>query len=91
MLASQILVSPLYLIKPHYYYTAIAVTKQGFGILVTTLTQWWAPTLVRVSGDSSVEGQLLQTSNGRLETKFPERLIIIANHQVCHSESYPVL
>lgn len=47
-----------------------------------TMTQWWAPTIVRVSGDESVRGQLLQTLDGNLLCKFPERLVMIANHQV---------
>jgi hypothetical protein len=61
----------------------MALTKQSFGIVVTTLTQWWAPTLVRISGDASVEGQLRETPEGLAECQFPERLVMIANHQAC--------
>ena len=47
-----------------------------------TMTQWWAPTTVRISGDSSVRGQLLKTTDGSLYCNFPERMIMIANHQI---------
>lgn len=47
-----------------------------------TMTQWWAPTIVRVSGDSTMRGQLLQTTDGQLLCNFPERMILIANHQI---------
>ena len=47
-----------------------------------TMTQWWAPTIVRVSGDSTMRGQLLQTVDGALLCDFPQRLILIANHQI---------
>jgi hypothetical protein len=38
--------------------------------------------VVRVSGDASVAGQLRKTADGRVELHFPERLVMIANHQV---------
>ena len=79
---TQILGSPLYFLNKDYYYAYMALTKQSFGLVITTNTQWFSPTLVRVSGDASIRGQLKQTSDGRLETAFPERLILIANHQV---------
>lgn len=46
------------------------------------MTQCWAPTVVRVSGHKSVRGQLLKTTDGNLLSNFPERLILIANHQI---------
>ena len=79
---TQILGSPLYLINRDYYYAYMALTKQSFGILITTITAWFSPTVIRVSGDKSVRGQLLQTKDGRLHTNFPERLIMMANHQI---------
>lgn len=60
----------------------MAMTKESFGIFVTTLTHWWAPTVVRISGDKSVAGQLQRTKDGRVELQFPERLVLIANHQL---------
>lgn len=79
---TQILGCPLYFLNKDYYYAYMALTKQSFGLLITANTQWFSPTLIRVSGDASIRGQLKQTSDGRLETAFPERLIFIANHQV---------
>ena len=80
--ATQIIGAPLYFINRDYYYAYMAWTKQSFGILITTVTQWFSPTVVRVSGDASVVGQLRLTADGRLELDFPERLILIANHQL---------
>ncbi len=79
---TQIIGSPLYFFNKDYYYAYMALTKQSFGLLITTLTQRFSPTLIHVSGDASMRGQLKQTSDGRLETTFPERLIMIANHQL---------
>ena len=62
--ASQILGSPLYLINEDWYNAWIAFTKQSWGILITTMTHCWAPTIVRVSGDKSVRGQLRQSMEG---------------------------
>ena len=79
---TQILGWPLYLINKDHYYAYMALTKQSFGLVATTTTAWFSPTIIRVSGDKSVRGQLLQTKDGRLETRFPERLVMIANHQI---------
>jgi 1-acyl-sn-glycerol-3-phosphate acyltransferase len=80
--ASQFLGSPLYLINKDWYNAWIAFTKQSFGLLTMTLTQCWAPTVMKISGDASVRGQLLKTVDGQLVCDFPERLVLIANHQI---------
>ncbi|KAL9010118.1 MAG: hypothetical protein Q9173_004917 [Seirophora scorigena] len=80
--ATQSLGCPLYVINKDYYYAYMALTKQSFGIFIITITQWFSPTVIRISGHASVRDQLLQTRNGRLETRFPERLVMIANHQL---------
>ena len=46
------------------------------------MTQWWAPTIVRVSGDSTMRGQLLRSVDGSLLCDFPQRMVLIANHQI---------
>jgi 1-acyl-sn-glycerol-3-phosphate acyltransferase len=79
---TQLVGSPLYLIHKDYYYSYMAYTKQCFGLMITALTEWGAPTLFRVSGDESVRGQLHLSEDGILQTTFPERLVMIANHQV---------
>lgn len=58
------------------------MTKRSFGVFVTYLTQRWAPTVVRISGDSSVAGQLHTTKDGKVELLFPDRLVMVANHQL---------
>ncbi|KAL9112130.1 MAG: hypothetical protein Q9227_003507 [Pyrenula ochraceoflavens] len=80
--ASQFLGAPLYLINKDWYNSWIAFTKQSFGILTSTMTQFWAPTKVRISGDSTVRGQLLKTVDGDLLCNFPDRLVLMANHQI---------
>jgi 1-acyl-sn-glycerol-3-phosphate acyltransferase len=80
--ATQIIGCPLYFINKDYYYAYMALTKQSFGILITTITQWFSPTVIRVSWDKSVRGQLKKTADGRLQLSFPERLTMLANHQI---------
>lgn len=60
----------------------MAYTKECFAILITCLTQWWAPTTVRVSGDSSMIGQLIRKKDGSLKCNFADRLVLMANHQL---------
>jgi 1-acyl-sn-glycerol-3-phosphate acyltransferase len=78
----QLIGCPLYFIRKDYYYAYMALTKKSFGILIITITQWGAPTRIRVSGDKSIRGELHQTKDGHLKTMFPDRLVLIANHQV---------
>ncbi|KAI0123985.1 acyltransferase-like protein [Xylariales sp. AK1849] len=80
--ATQFLGSPLYWINRDLYYSYMSLTKQSFGLLATTMTHWWAPTRIRISGDTSVAGQLSLTPDGRVECAFPERIVMIANHQI---------
>ena len=79
---TQLFGIPLYLFNKDYYYAYMALTKQSFGILATTITHWFSPTVIRVSGHQSVRGQLRCTKEGLLETNFPERLIMTTNHQI---------
>ena len=60
----------------------MAYTKECFAILVTCLTQWWAPTTVKVSGDSSMIGQLIRRKDGSLKCNFADRMLLMANHQL---------
>jgi 1-acyl-sn-glycerol-3-phosphate acyltransferase len=79
---TQLIGAPLYFIDRNYFNSFIAMTKRSFGIAITALTEWASPTPVRVSGDKSVQGQVALMKNGRLKHCFPERLVLIANHQV---------
>jgi 1-acyl-sn-glycerol-3-phosphate acyltransferase len=80
--ASQFIGAPLKLIDAKFYEAYMAWTKESFAVLMTTITQWWAPTVVRVSGDESMKGQLFQMDDGTLKCNFPHRLILMGNHQL---------
>jgi len=80
--ATQFLGAPLKMIDPKFYEAYMAFTKQSFGVLITTMTQWWSPTVVRVSGDRSIPKQLFHKPDGTLECRFPKRLVMMANHQL---------
>ena len=80
---TQVIGSPLYFINRDWYYAYMAMTKRSFALMSTLTTQIWVPTTVRISGDASVAGQIRPTKEGGVEFDFPERMILIANHQVC--------
>lgn len=82
IVATQILGAPLYWINRDFYYAYMALTKQSFLLLITTITHWSGPTLMRVSGDESVSGQIRKTTDGSVEYRFPDRIVMVANHQV---------
>lgn len=80
--ASQFIGAPLKLVDPKFYDAYMAWTKESFAVLMTTITQWWSPTVVRVSGDESMKEQLYQMDDGTLKCNFPHRLVLMANHQL---------
>lgn len=79
---AQLLGLPLYFVNKDWFYAWTALTKQFFGLLITTMTQWFSPTVVRISGDKSVAGLLRQDTNGMLQLDFDDRAVLIANHQL---------
>ncbi|KAK3366148.1 acyltransferase-domain-containing protein [Lasiosphaeria ovina] len=79
---TQLIGAPLYWINHDLYYAYMSLTKQSFGVTITTMTKWWGPTTIRISGDASVAGQIRKTKDGLVEFTFPERMIMIANHQI---------
>ena len=79
---NQLLGGPLYFISKDWFYAYMALTKQHFGLLITTMTQWWSPTIVRISGDKSVAGLLKQNEDGTLQVNFGERAVLMSNHQI---------
>ena len=83
---TQLIGLPLYWVNRDIYDAYMTLTKESFGILITTMTNWWSPTIIRISGDASVAEQIRKTRDGRVELLFPERLIMIANHQVRGSQ-----
>ena len=86
---TQFIGAPLYFYDKDLFYAWMAMTKQHFGIVASTMTYWWAPTKMRVSGDESVRGQMRKTEDGRLECDFPERMVLIANHNVRAARTEP--
>ncbi|OLL27007.1 putative acyltransferase [Neolecta irregularis DAH-3] len=82
IVSTQVIGAPLHFCKKDWYYAHIARTKAAFGIVLIVATQWFAPAPVYISGDKSVRGQLHRSKDGRLETSFPERIIMISNHQI---------
>ena len=79
---SQVLGAPVSLVNQEWYNSWISYTKKSFAVLTMTMTERWAPTVVKVSGDASMRGQLFQSSKGELLCNFPRRLVMIANHQI---------
>ncbi|EME43661.1 hypothetical protein DOTSEDRAFT_72876 [Dothistroma septosporum NZE10] len=82
MHGAQLLGIPLYWINRDWFYAWMAMTKQFFGIFITTMTNWWSPTVVRVSGDKSVAGLLKQDASGMVSLEFGDRAVLMANHQL---------
>lgn len=80
--------TPLYFINKKAWYDYMALTKRAGSLLILTITQWWSPTIARVSGDASVAGQMRLDKNGSLRCDFPERMVITANHQIYTDWSY---
>lgn len=64
------------------FYSYMALTKQSFGLTITAMTHIWSSTTIRISGDASMNGQIQKTADGRVQFNFPERVVLIANHQV---------
>jgi 1-acyl-sn-glycerol-3-phosphate acyltransferase len=85
---TQLIGSPLYWYDRDMYYKYMAHTKQSFALLSMSVTEWWGPTVIRISGDASVAGQIRQTEDGRVQFSFPDRLVLIANHQIYTDWSY---
>ncbi|KAM4064507.1 acyltransferase domain-containing protein [Hirsutella rhossiliensis] len=79
---SQTVGAPLYFIKRDWFYPYMAMTKRSFALTTTVMTQIWGPTTIRISGDESVAGQIRMTKGGGVEFRFPERLVLVANHQI---------
>ncbi|KAK9331938.1 acyltransferase-domain-containing protein [Lipomyces starkeyi] len=79
---TQLLGLPIRLISKDWFHAYVDYTKQSFGLVLATVTQWWSPTPVHVVGDRSVAGLMRRTEDGRLATKFGDRVVLIANHQI---------
>lgn len=79
---TQVVGLPLYFINREWYYAYMAMTKRYFALITSFMTNIWGPTTVRISGDESVAGQIRATDDGFVEFDFPERIVLVANHQI---------
>ncbi|KAM6509285.1 hypothetical protein FSOLCH5_012286 [Fusarium solani] len=79
---TQFIGAPLYFFNRDWYYAYMAMTKRSFCLTITVMTQIWGPTTIRISGDESVAGQIKLRPDGGVQFEFPERLVLIANHQI---------
>ena len=82
---TQLIGSPLYFVNREWYYAYMAMTKRSFALVTSLMTHIWGPTMIRISGDASVAGQIHPTADGGVECHFPERIVLIANHQVSYT------
>jgi lysocardiolipin and lysophospholipid acyltransferase len=78
----QWLGAPLYFYAQGHYYSWQALCKQHFALVLVSLTGWWTPTTAYVTWDPSVAGEVQQTASGDIKLSFPERLVLISNHQL---------
>ncbi|KPM37833.1 hypothetical protein AK830_g8748 [Neonectria ditissima] len=79
---TQLIGAPLYVINREWFYAYMAMTKRSFAITTAVMTHIWGATTIRISGDESVAGQIKATPDGGVQFNFPERLVLIANHQI---------
>ncbi|RIA82640.1 acyltransferase-domain-containing protein, partial [Glomus cerebriforme] len=80
---SQFLSLLLWPFSHSYYHSYIKHTQRCFGILLVAINQFFAPSNFVITLDKSAKGVLKQSWNGaKVELDMPERLILIANHQI---------
>ncbi len=79
---TQLIGAPLYFVNKEMFYAYMAMTKRSFSLVITVMTRIWGRTTIRVSGDESVAGQIKKMPDGTVQFDFPERIVMIANHQV---------
>lgn len=84
----QWLGAPLYWCNQGWSYCWQAVVKESTALLLLSLNQWRTPMIAQVSSDSSIQGQIRKTPGRKIIFDFPDRIVLIANHQV--SDSYTI-
>ncbi|PHH63186.1 hypothetical protein CDD81_6237 [Ophiocordyceps australis] len=73
---------PLYWFNREWFYAHMALTKRHFSLLIILMTQIWGSTTIRISGDASVAGEIKPAKRGGVVFSFPERMVMVANHQI---------
>ncbi|KAM3475309.1 hypothetical protein MY5147_003798 [Beauveria neobassiana] len=79
---TQLVGAPLYFVNKDMFYAYMAMTKRSFALVIIVMTRIWGRTTIRVSGDESVAGQIKKMPDGTVQFDFPERMVMIANHQI---------
>jgi lysocardiolipin and lysophospholipid acyltransferase len=82
MALTQYIGALFYFINKDFFYAWMAFIKSGISIMLVTITQLWAPTIVTVSGDRSVSEQIHQLPDGTIQLDFSDRMVLLSNHQV---------
>ncbi|CAG8484150.1 7683_t:CDS:2 [Funneliformis mosseae] len=73
----------LWPLQNNLYHNYIKHTQRCFGILLVAINQFFAPSNFVITLDKSTEDILKQSWNGaKIDLDMPERLILIANHQI---------
>ncbi|USW52985.1 Putative phospholipid/glycerol acyltransferase [Septoria linicola] len=80
--AQQYFGLPLYWLNKKLYYHWQAAVKESAALLLLGLNQWRAPTTVNISWDASVEGQIRWSETGKAMFDAPDRMVLLANHQI---------
>ncbi|ANB13304.1 Cst26p [Sugiyamaella lignohabitans] len=79
---TQLVGYPIKYVSEPFFHAWVDFTKQSFGLLLVVVTQYWTPVKVTVSGDKSVKGIFSLDEKSLLQTKIPDRAIVISNHQL---------
>ncbi|KAG9295389.1 hypothetical protein G9A89_013418 [Geosiphon pyriformis] len=80
---SQFLGLLLWPFSKAYYQYYILQTQKSFGVLLMAINQFFAPSNFVITTDDSAKDVIKQTWNGaKVELNIPERIVLIANHQI---------
>ncbi|CAN6674409.1 2-acyl-1-lysophosphatidylinositol acyltransferase [Trichomonascus vanleenenianus] len=79
---------PIKFVAPEVYRAWIDITKQSYGIYLTSMNQLWTPTEAVISGDKSMEGLFSLNPDGTLKTNFGGHTVLISNHQLYSDWAY---
>lgn len=78
----QWLGGPLYWVNKRWFYAWQAKAKGLYAMVLITLNQWCSPSMVKISGDLDIKSQIRRTTSGNVVLDFPDRIVLVANHQI---------
>ncbi|CAJ0647930.1 9792_t:CDS:2 [Entrophospora sp. SA101] len=79
---SQFLGLLLWPLPNDFFKNYIIHTQRCFGILLVSINQFFAPSNFIVTTDKSAKDIIKITRNNSVKLELPERIILIANHQI---------